>query len=130
MSWTPAVPPPPVEGAPTGTGLDDGVADWLADANGTGCGGDGDGDGEALAEGLADALELGAWAVKKLPLGVTVADGDVLPAAELPGVVVLQAVVVARTARAAPPAAVSRARGRAPAMAVRALMEPPWMGAP
>ncbi len=129
MSWTPAVPPPPVEGAPTGTGLDDGVAGWLADANGTGCEGDGDGDGDALAEGLADELEPGARAVKKLPLGVAVTDGDVLPAAELPGVVV-QAVVVARTARAAPPAAVSRARGRAPAMAVRALMEPPWMGAP
>jgi hypothetical protein len=118
MSWTPAVPPPPVEGAPTGTGL----ADWVTDTNGVGC--TGGGDGEALAEALAE-LELGTRAVKKLPVGVA----GVLPAAAAP-LGAPQAVVVARMARAAQPAAVSRAPGRTPAMAVRALMEPPRTGAP
>ena len=54
MSWTPAVPPPPVAGAAVGTGL--GVADgWdVADALGA---------ADRLAEGLALALGVFAFAV-------------------------------------------------------------------
>jgi hypothetical protein len=122
MSWTPAVPPPPVEGAPIGTGLD--VAVTLTNGVGVISAGvaEGDGDDGALEDSLA--VELGPRAVVTPPLGVA---GPPVAAAPLGEV---QAVAVARMARAAPPAAVSRAPGRAPAMAVCALMEPPWTGAP
>ena len=97
MSWTPAVPPPPVEGAPTGTGLD--VA--VALTNGVGVTGEGvaEGDGEAdrdgEALGVSLALELGPRAVVTPPLG----DAGPPVAAEPLGEV--QAVVAARMARAA-----------------------------
>ena len=53
VSWNPAVPPPPVTGAPLGTGLGDGLGDGLAEGLGLG---DADGLGEELALTLVDAL--------------------------------------------------------------------------
>jgi hypothetical protein len=98
------VPPPPVEGAPTGTGLGDALGELITtgDVAGSVTGdADGDGDEDALAEGL----ELGATAVKNEPLGV----GEELPDADAPPPAV-QAVVAASTVRAPQPIAASLAR--------------------
>lgn len=65
-SWSPAVPPPPVAGAPTGTGLADrrGVADGVAD---------GDADGLALRLGVVDpAVVLG----ERLAVAESLAPGE------------------------------------------------------
>ena len=113
------MPPPPVEGAPIGTGLGEALADGLGEPITTGAvvvggtvTGDADGDADALAEGL----ELGATAVKKLPLGV----GEELPDADVVPVGV-HAVVAASTVRA--PQLIAASLARPP-------MEPPGTGAP
>jgi hypothetical protein len=117
MSCTPAVPPPPVAGAPKGTGLGDGLAEALGDAITTGAAvvgvadGEADADADGDADGLAEGLELGATAVKKLPLGVAEAPADAdVPVGE-------HAVVAASTVSAPQPIAASLAR-------------PPMAGAP
>jgi hypothetical protein len=99
-----------------GTGLE--VAVGVTLTNGVGCTGAGGGD----AEGLADGLVLGALAVKKLSLSDTL--GEALPAAVTP-LLPVQAAVVARTLRAPQPRAVTFAPGRAHAVALPTLMEPP-----
>jgi hypothetical protein len=98
-----------------GTGLE--VAVGVTLTNGVGCTGTGAGD----AEGLADGLVLGALAVKKLSLSDALGK---LPAPVVP-VLPVQAAVVARTLRAPQPSAVTFAPGRAHAMALPTLMEPP-----
>jgi hypothetical protein len=122
------VPPPPVEGAPIGTGLGDALADGLGELITTGAvvvgatvTGDADGDADALAE----ELEPGATAVKKLPLAV----GEELPAADVP-LGVVHAVVAASTVRAPQLIAASLAPACVRASALRPPMEPPGTGAP
>ena len=95
-----------------GTGLE--VAVGVTLTNGVGCTGDGEGD----AEGLADAVVVGILAVTKLPVG------NVVPEAVVP-LGVVQAAVVARMLRAPQLTAVTFAPGRAHAMALPTLMEPP-----
>ena len=70
-SWYPAVPPPPVAGAPTGKGLADGL---------------GDGDGPALALGVV-ALTLGVVALAVLLAEVVGVAGAVPPGENEVGVV-------------------------------------------
>ena len=92
------MPPPPVEGAPIGTGLGDALADGLGEPVTTGAvvvGGTVAGDADGDADALADGLELGATAVKKLPLAV----GEEVPDADVP-LGVVHAVVAASTVRA------------------------------
>jgi hypothetical protein len=119
-----------VEGAPIGTGLGEALADGLGEPITTGAvvvGGTvtGDADGDADADALAEGLELGATAVKKLPLGV----GEELPVADVPPVAV-HAVVAASTVRAPQLIAASFAPECVRASAVRTPMEPPGTGAP
>ena len=145
-SWNPAVPPPPVTGAPMGAGLDDGLGEGcglvLVDA-----------DGLALVVALALADELVLVLVLALadelalalalvlvrgevpPLAVPVAvelvpaegmnvDGggvDVVAEPEVQAERATQASMVVRPQ----PTAVSRTRCDVHAMAVRALIEPP-----
>ena len=122
------MPPPPVEGAPIGTGLGDALADGLGEPITTGAvvvGGTvaGDADGVTLTR-WRSGLELGATAVKKLPLAV----GEEVPDADDP-LGVVHAVVAASTVRAPQLIAASLApAGRA--SAVRPPMEPPGTGAP
>jgi hypothetical protein len=71
VSWSPAVPPPPVAGAAVGNGL----AAWV---------GVGDGDGEGDGEGLADALA-GAFALTEalaVSLGLAVGVPEIFPPGE------------------------------------------------
>jgi hypothetical protein len=140
-SWNPAVPPPPVTGAALGTGLGDGLAEGsglvLSDADGL---------AEVLVVSLADelavAVALSLALVPALalvpdeapPLEVLVAveltpaeplavgmkvDGGVEP--EVQAERATQASMVVRPQ----PTALSRTRCDVPAMAVRALIEPP-----
>ena len=81
-SWNPAVPPPPVPGAPVGNDLADGLRD-----------GDGLGDGDRPGLGVAapgvtvlDAAALGAAALAAVVLGA-VAPGTVAPGVTAPDVV-------------------------------------------
>jgi hypothetical protein len=135
-SWNPAVPPPPVTGAPMGAELDDGLeAGWglgLCDA-----------DGLALVLALADELGLVLVLVlvrgEEPPLAVLVAvelTVELVPAegmyVDAGGVVVVAGLEVqAESATQASmvvrpqPTAVSRTRCDVHAMAVRALIEPP-----
>ena len=101
MSWTPAVPPPPVAGAATGTGVGDGLGEGLGEPI---TAGDVAGvvtavAGVVTADVVVSVLEPGPNAVTALPLGDAVAP----PAA-------VQAVVAARTVRAPQPIAASLAR--------------------
>lgn len=124
------MPPPPVDGAPIGTGLGDGLADGLGDPVAAGAvvvgvpeavfavpdaGAEAGAEAGALAEGLAE--DPGATAVKKLPLGVAVAEAP--PAADVP--VAVQAVAAASTVSVPQPIAASLARP---------VMEPPGTGTP
>jgi hypothetical protein len=109
MSWTPAVPPPPVAGAATGTGVGDGLGEGL---------------GEPITGDVADVvtavagvvtgnvvvcaaevLEPGPSAVTALPPG----DAGVLEEVVAPPAAV-HAVAAARTVRAPQPIAASLAR--------------------
>jgi hypothetical protein len=127
-SWNPAVPPPPVTGAPLGTGLGDG----LGEGSGLGLS-DADGLVEALALSdelaLALALELDEAVLvavlvapaEPLAVGRYVDAGGVLEGLEVQAESATQASMVVRPQ----PTTVSRTRCDVPAMAVRALIEPP-----
>jgi hypothetical protein len=122
------VPPPPVEGAPIGTGLGDGLGELITTGAVVVAGtvtGDVDADADADADALAEELEPGATAVKKLPLAV----GEELPDADAPPGVV-HAVVAASRVRAPQLIAASLAPECVRASAVRTPMEPPGTGAP
>ena len=103
MSWTPAVPPPPVAGAATGTGVGDGLGEGLGEPiTGDVAGVVTDVTGVVTGDVVVSAamvLEPGPTAVTALPLGDAVAP----PAA-------VQAVVAARTVRAPQPITASLAR--------------------
>jgi hypothetical protein len=129
-SWNPAVPPPPVTGAAVGTGLNEGLGDGLAEGLGLG---DADGLGEELALTLVDALaEVVATLPAPVPVTVTLTVtpsltvGDRVVTGGVEGLEVqaesaTQASMVVRPQ----PTTVSRTRCDVPAMAVRALIEPP-----
>lgn len=126
------MPPPPVEGAPIGTGLGDGLGELITTGAvvvaGTVTGDaavDVDVDVDADADALLEELEPGATAVKKLPLAV----GEELPDADVP-LAVVHAVAAASTVRAPQLIAASLAPARVRASAVRPPMEPPGTGAP
>lgn len=75
-SWNPAVPPPPVAGATTGTGLGEGLGDGLGS---TDCDGLADGLADGLSDALADGLALWlavALAVPLVGVGEELAPGD------------------------------------------------------
>jgi hypothetical protein len=125
-SWNPAVPPPPVTGAAVGIGLNEGLGDGLAEGLGLG---DADGLGEELTLTLVDGL-----AEVVTPVAVTVTltvtpsltVGDRIVTGTVEGLDVqaesaTQASMVVRPQ----PTTVSRTRCDVPAMAVRALIEPP-----
>lgn len=119
-----------MEGAPIGTGLGDALADGLGEPVTTGAvvvGATvtGDADGDADADALAEGLELGATAVKKLPLAV----GEEVPDADVP-LGVVHAVAAASMVRAPQLIAASLAPACVRASAVRPPMEPPGTGAP
>ncbi len=117
------MPPPPVDGGPTGTGVGDEVGEPITgavvgavtegDAHGDADGeahGDADGEADGLGEGLGEGLagvvlEPGPTAVATLPLG----DAEVLADVVAPPAAA-QAVVAARTVRAPQPIAASLAR--------------------
>jgi hypothetical protein len=122
------VPPPPVTGAPLGTGLGDGLGE------GAGLGlSDADGLAEALAlsEELALALSLAldegvpvaveVAPAEPLAVGRNVDGGVVVEGLEVQAESAMQASMVVRPQ----PTTVSRTRCDVPAMAVRALIGPP-----
>ena len=129
-SWNPAVPPPPVTGAAVGTRLGDG----LGEGSGLGLS-DADGLAEALALSdelalsLALALELDEAVLvavevspaEPLAVGRNVDGGGVEAEPEVQAESATQASMVVRPQ----PTTVSRTRCDVPAMAVRALIEPP-----
>jgi hypothetical protein len=131
-SWNPAVPPPPVTGAPLGTGLGDGLGE------GAGLGlSDADGLAEALALSEELALALSLALDEGVPVAVEVAPAEPLAvginvdAGGVAGTVGEGPEVQAESATQASmvvrpqPTTVSRTRCDVPAMAVRALIEPP-----
>ena len=117
-SWNPAVPPPPVTGAPLGTGLGEGLGDGL-----------GLGLGLVLAEALAEAVSLAVLLAVEVALSEPLALGGNKEAEE-EGVVGLDvqaesATQASTVVRRPQPTAVSRTRCAVRAMAVHALIEPP-----
>ena len=120
------MPPPPVEGAPIGSELGDGLGELITTGAvvvaGTVVG---DAGVDVDADALAEWLEPGATAVKKLPLAV----GEELPDADVP-LAVVHAVVAASTVRAPQLIAASLAPECVRAPAVRTPMTPPGTGAP
>jgi hypothetical protein len=132
-SWIPAVPPPPVAGAPVGTGtVAVGVAVAVAVAVGVA---DGDADGDAvgdavgLAEGLADGLAVGlrlALGARAVPLKNVVGVADA--PAEGEGVEQAETAAEATMAATPQPMAVDLALSPVPAL-VPTVMEPPHASA-
>jgi hypothetical protein len=125
-SWNPAVPPPPVTGAAVGTGLNEGLGDGLAEGLGLG---DADGLGEeltlTLVDGLAEvvtpvAVTVTLTVTPSLTVGDRVVTGTV-GGLDVQAESATQASMVVRPQ----PTTVSRTRCDVPAMAVRALIEPP-----
>ena len=127
-SWNPAVPPPPVTGAPLGTGLGDG----LGEGDGLGLSdGDGLAEGLVLSDELALALSLAldeavlvaveVSPAEPLAVGRNVDGGGVEAEPEVQAESATQASMVVRPQ----PTTVSRTRCDVPALAVRALIEPP-----
>jgi hypothetical protein len=120
-SWNPAVPPPPVTGAPLGTGLGDGL-------------GEGSGLGLSESDGLGEPLpdELAPEFGEVVPVGADLAPAEPLAVGryvDAGGVVVVEGLEVqAESATQASmvvrpqPTTVSRTRCDVPAMAVRALI--------
>jgi hypothetical protein len=105
MSWTPAVPPPPVAGAATGDGLGEGLGEPITA-----------GDVAEVVTAVAgvvtgDVVVFAAAVLEPGPTAVTAPPGDaeVLPDAVAPPAAA-QAVVAARTVRAPQPIATSLAR--------------------
>jgi hypothetical protein len=119
-SWNPAVPPPPVTGAPLGTGLGDGLGDGL---------GLGLGLVLALAEVLAEALSLAELLAVAVALSEPLALGGNKEVEEEgvegPDVQAESATQASMVVRRPQPAVVSRTRCAVRAMAVYALIEPP-----
>src|SRR5580693_2143551 len=121
-SWNPAVPPPPVTGAPLGTGVYEGL-------------------GDGLAEGLWLALDVVDGVAEELALELALSDTDALALADAPALALgeplntvteeevpevqaesaTQAIMVVRPQ----PTAVYRTLCDVHAMAVRTLIEPP-----
>ncbi len=128
MSWKPAVPPPPVAGAPTGNGLGDGLGDGDADTDGVA-----EGVADGVAEGVALALSLGEAVAVSLALGVGVAvpPGENEDPAE-GGVDPVQAETVAEASMVMvpQPRMVSPLRSPVTALAPRTIMDPPQRQAP
>jgi hypothetical protein len=128
MSWKPAVPPPPVAGAPTGNGLGDGLGDGDADTDGVA-----EGVADGVAEGVALALSLGEAVAVPLALGVGVAvpPGENEDPAE-GGVDPVQAETVAEASMVMvpQPRMVSPLRSPVTALAPRTIMDPPQRQAP
>jgi hypothetical protein len=130
-SSNPAVPPPPVIGAPVGYGLGEGLGDGLA------CGvalepaaADGLAEGLALALALALAEALAEALALALALAEPLADGDRIVTVPLGLPVDVQAESAMQASTVArPPAAVSLTRCAVHAMAVRAFIEPPDLSA-
>ena len=143
-SWTPAVPPPPVEGAVVGNALADrrgvgdaaavggvvlvAVADAVADVVRVAVA-DAVGDVVEPAEGLADVL---AGTLAGLLPGTAVGEAEpVTDGVKMAGVVVeelaeqAESATQARMTMTPQPMAVSRTPGPVPAMVVRTFMEPP-----
>ena len=120
VSWNPAVPPPPVTGAPVGTGLGEGLGEKL---------GEGLGDGEGLP--LTDSVGLGdpppAKALAEAPpLAEPLTVGENDETGGLPDDVQAESATQASmVVRRPQPAAVSRTRCAVRAMAVHAFIEPP-----
>jgi hypothetical protein len=128
-SSNPAVPPPPVIGAPVGYGLGEGLGDGLA------CGvalepAAADGLAEGLALALALALAEALAEALALALAEPLADGDRIVTVPLGLPVDVQAESAMQASTVArPPAAVSLTRCAVHAMAVRAFIEPPDLSA-
>jgi hypothetical protein len=128
-SWNPAVPPPPVTGAAVGIGLNEGLGDGLAEGLGLG---DAEGLGEELTLTLVDALAgvvatptpAGVTVTLTVTPSLTVGDRIVTGTVEGPEVQAESATQASMAVRPQP-TAVSRTRCDVPAMAVRALIEPP-----
>lgn len=126
-SWIPAVPPPPVAGAPVGTGtVAVGVAVGVVVADGDAVG-DAVGLAEGLADGLADGLGL-ALGPRAVPLKNPVGEA-VAPAAGVPVVVQAEMAVEATMAATPQPMAVNRALSPVRALVVPTVMEPPHASA-
>ena len=109
MSWTPAVPPPPVAGAATGPGVGDGLGVGLGEPISAG-------DVAEVVTAVAgvvtgDVVVFAAEVLEPGPTAVTAPPGDaeVLPDSVAPPAAA-QAVVAARTVRAPQPIAASLAR--------------------
>ena len=117
MSWTPAVPPPPVAGAATGTGVGDGLGEGLGEPITAGdvaevvtaVAGVVTGDVAGVVTG--DVVVFAAEVLESGPTAVTAPPGDaeVLPDSVAPPAAA-QAVVAARTVRAPQPIVTSLAR--------------------
>ncbi len=125
VSWNPAVPPPPVTGAPLGTGVGDG----LGEGSGLGLS-----DADGLAEGLVSELSLAlalslalsllavlVAPAEPLAVGRYVDAGGVEGGLEVQADSATQASMVVRPQ----PTTVSRTRCDVHPMVVRALIEPP-----
>lgn len=136
VSWNPAVPPPPVTGAPLGTGVYEGLGDGLAEGLWLALGdvdglaeepalGDADADADALADALALVLALALAEAVLVAVELALAEPlNTVTEEELPEVQAesaTQAIMVVRPQ----PTAVYRTRCDVHAMAVRTLIEPP-----
>jgi hypothetical protein len=75
-SWNPAVPPPPVTGAPLGTGVYEGL-------------------GDGLAEGLWLALDVVDGVAEELALELALSDTDALALADAPALALAEVLAVA-----------------------------------
>jgi hypothetical protein len=139
-SWTPAVPPPPVEGAAVGNALADrlGVGDVLAVAVADAFG-DAVAVGDAVSDAVGDVVEpaeglavVVGGRLADLLLGTAVGETEpVTDGVKMAGVVVdelpeqAESTTQARMTETPPPATASRPLSTVPAMVVRTFMEPP-----
>lgn len=125
------MPPPPVAGAPVGTGtVAVGVAAGVVVADGEADGeadGDAVGDAVGLTEGLADGLGL-ALGPRAVPLKNPVGEVEA-PAAGVPVAVQAEAAAEATMAARPQPMAVNRALSPVRALVVPTVMEPPHASA-
>jgi hypothetical protein len=128
MSWTPAVPPPPVPGAAVGYRLADRLGVGVGD---TDTAGDAEGDAGGLADGLVLAVAL---AVVGAGVGTAVVAAELVTVGEKEGTVgvvvdepVEQAdrAAEANMVMAPQPTAVSRTLSTVPAMVGRTFIGPP-----
>ena len=120
------MPPPPVTGAPLGTGLGDGLGDGLSEGEGLGDGLS-EGEGLSLTDSVGLAVPPPAKALAEVPpLAVPLAVGENDESGGLPDDVQAESATQANTVVRRPqPTAVSRTRCAVRAMAVHAFIEPP-----